>query len=30
LFFMPRHMVLTIRPHQGISIDRSDRPRREL
>jgi len=30
LFFMPRHMVLTIRPRCGISIDRSDRPRKKL
>jgi hypothetical protein len=30
LFFMPRHMVLTMRPRRGISIDRSDRARRKL
>jgi hypothetical protein len=27
LFFMPRDMILTVRPRSGISIDRSDRPR---
>jgi hypothetical protein len=29
-FFMPRHMVLTVRPRCQISMERSDRPRKTL